>query len=190
MIAPLDFSNPLAMAAELSPDELACLAGIDDLDNLLQFMSAPESATPEKQQDLINCLDDETVLRLLLTEIMLAATGPLSVETSACIRVGMEGIDVRSVMLAGIGGDEEAAMIGGMAAMFTTMSCLNEEEFAAAGPELGMTQEDLESFACVTNELGGPENLAAVFSSEDEAAFMTLLGAAFACGMEMEVPAG
>ena len=115
------------MAAELSPDELACLAGIDDLDNLLQFMAAPDLATPEQQQALINCLSDETVLRLLLTELMLAATGPLSVETSGCVRVGMEGIDLRSVMLVGIGGDEEAAMLGGMAAMFLTMSCLSEE---------------------------------------------------------------
>ena len=48
MIAPLDFSNPLAMAAELSPDELACLARIDDLDNLLQFYVGTGIGDPGK----------------------------------------------------------------------------------------------------------------------------------------------
>ena len=53
-----------------------------------------------------------------------------------------------------------------------------------------MTQEDLESFACVTNELGGPENLAATFGGNEEAAFMELFTASFACGLELEGPAG
>ena len=88
-------------------------------------MSAPESATPEKQQDLINCLDDETVFTPATHGDNVgplpgpAQRGHLSLHSRRT-----EGIDVRSVMLAGIGGDEEAAMIGGMAAMFTTMSCL------------------------------------------------------------------
>ena len=186
MIVPLRMDDPLAIATELSEGELACLAGVDDLDNLLQFFSTPESATSQQQQELINCLEDETVLRLFLTGLITNTTGPLSVDTSSCIRVGMEGIDLRSVMLAGVGGNEQAAMVGSMSAMFLSLSCLNEEEFEAAGPEIGMTQEDLESFDCVMQEMGGPAGMAAALEAEDESGIMALFGAAFACGLDME----
>ena len=136
-IAPLRMDDPLAIANELSPEELACIAGVDDVGNLIQLLTAPEMATPEQQSQLLGCMEDETVLRLFLTGFI-SETGPLSVESSECIRGGMEGIDLRSIMMAGNAGDEQTAMVGSMSAMFVTISCLNDEDFEVLAPVLGM----------------------------------------------------
>ena len=184
-LAPLVLDDPVSVASELSDGELACLTGIAETDRLLQIFSDPTLATPKEQAQFINCLEDESLTRLFLTELI-GDTGPLSVETSDCIRSGMEGVDLRSVMLAGSGGDEQSAMVGGMSAFFLSLSCLNDEEFAAAAPALDMTSEDRESLDCVLEQLGGPEGMAAVFSAEDESAVMELFGALMGCGMSME----
>ena len=183
-IAPLPLDDPEAIAAELSDSELGCLAGTADIDRLLQIFASPEVATMEEQTQFIGCLEDETLIRLFLTGLI-GDSGPLSEETSTCIRTGMEVVDLRSVMLAGTGGDAGASMAGSMSALFLTVSCLNEEEFAATGPSLGMSPADRESLQCVMETLGGPEGLAALIESQDEAAFMGILGAAAECGMEM-----
>ena len=135
-IAPLNMNDPVSIAAELSESELACVAGVAEIGELLQLLASPELATPEQLGQLINCLEDETLLQYFLAGLV-GATGPLSVETSMCIRSGMEGVDLRSVMLAGQAGDEGAAMVGSMSALFLTVSCLNDEELEG-GP--GMTE--------------------------------------------------
>ena len=184
-LMPLRLDDPLAIAQELSEDELACLAGSADIDRLLQVFAAPELAGPEEQAQLIGCLSDETVLRLFATGL-LADAGPLSVETSMCIRSGMNGVDLKSVMLAGNSGDEAAAMVGSMSALFVTLSCLNDEEFAAAAPALGMQPEERESLDCVLEQLGGAESMGQTLGAGDEAAMMALFGAAMGCGMQLE----
>ena len=184
-IAPLRMDDPAAVTGELSQSELECLAGVADTERLLEFFASPELATPEQQIQLIGCLEDETTLRIFLTGLI-GDTGPLSEETSACIRTGMEGIDLRSVMLAGTAGDEQAAMIGGMSGMLLTLSCLNEEEFEAAAPALDMTSEDRESLQCVLERLGGPEGMAETLGSGNENSFMALFGVAMGCGLQME----
>ena len=186
-IAPLNMEDPAAIASELS--ELACLAGTADTDRLLQLFASPELASPEEQIQLIECLEDETLLRIFLTGII-GETGTLSEETSACIRAGTEGIDLRSVMLAGIGGDEQTAMVGSMSAFFVSLACLNEEEWETAGPALDMDASDQESMQCVLEELGGPEGLAATLETEGEAGFLALLGAATKCGLDSDAGPG
>ena len=181
-IAPLLMDDPTAIASELTESELTCLAGTAETGRLLQLFVSPDLASPEEQTQLIGCLEDETLLRMFLTGFI-GGTGLLSEETSACIRIGMEGVDLRSVMLAGTAGGEEAAMIGGMSALFLTVGCLNEEEFEVAGPALGMSPEDRESQMCAMEKLGGPEGIAAVLGSGDEAALMILFGAAMECGV-------
>ena len=188
-IAPLRMEDPAAIAEELSESELTCLAGVAETERLLQLFAAPELATPEEQTGLIGCLEDETLLRIFLTGLI-GDTGPLGEESSACIRVGMEGVDLRSVMMAGMGGNEEAAMIGSMSAMFLTMACLSDEEFTAAAPALGMSPDDRESLNCVMEQLGGPEGIAETLGKGDESSFMALFGAAMGCGLEMGPPAG
>ena len=109
-----------------------------------------------------------------------------------CIRGGMQGIDLRLVMLAGNAGDAEAAMLGSMSALFLTLSCLNEEEFEAAAPALDMNPEDRESFQCALEQLGGPEGMAETLGSGNENSFMALFGAAMGCGLQIggEAPGG
>ena len=183
-LTPLAVDDPDAIAEELSESELACMSEISDTERLAQLFEAPELATPEEQEQIIGCLEDETIMRMFLAGLI-GETGALSEETSACVRGGMESIDMRSVMVAGMGGDEEAAMIGGMSAMFLTMSCLNEEEFEAAAPTLDMTPEDREGLQCVLDQLGGPEELADSLGSGDQAAMMAFFGAAIECELEM-----
>ena len=184
-ITPLLLDDPLAIAGELSEAELACAAGVADLSRLLQIFSAPEHASPEELTQLIGCLEDETVLRLFVTTIV-GLEDPLSKETSECVRAGMEGIDARAVILSGMAGDEQAAMMGSMAAFTLILTCLNEEEFAAAAPALDIDPEEREGFLCLMGELGGADKLAAAFSGQDEQAMLALIGATISCGLEME----
>ena len=156
VIAPLLLDDPIGIATELSEGELECSAGVAPLDRLLQIFGAPDTATPEEQSQLIGCLEDETVLRVFLTGLI-GMSDPLSEESSQCIRTGLAGVDVRSVMLAGTAGDAETAMVGSMSAFFLTLSCLNEDEWQAAAPSLGMGPADREGLQCLLEELGGPE---------------------------------
>ena len=183
-IQPLLLDDPLKVAGELSEAELECVYGIADLGRLMQIFSALELASPDEMSQLINCMEDETVLRLFITQLA-GVVEPLSVETSACIRAGMEAIDPRTVMLAGIGGDPQAAMMGSMASLSLVLSCMNDEEFAAVAPGLDMQPGDREGMQCLLEELGGPEGFAAL-TGEDEEAMMALFGAAVVCGIEME----
>lgn len=182
-IAPLTMDDPAALAEELSDSELACLAGNAETDQLLKLLASPELASPEQQTQLIECLEEETVLRIFLTGII-GETGTLSEETSACIRAGSEGIGLRSVMLAGIAGDEQTAMVGSMSAFFVTVACLNDEEWETAGPAMDMDASDRESLQCVLEELGGPEGLSATLETQGQAGFMALFGAAANCGLD------
>ena len=89
---------------------------------LMQIFAAPELASTEEQTKFIGCFEDETLLRLFLTGVM-GGAGPLSVETSGCIRTGMEGVDLSTVMLSGAAGDEQAAMAGSMSAFILSVMC-------------------------------------------------------------------
>ena len=184
-IRPLRLDDPLNVAGELSEAELACASGVADLGRLLQIFSAPEQAEPDELSQLITCLEEETVLRLFITTLV-GLEDPLSEEASACIRGGMEGVDARGVMLSGMAGDEQTAMMGSMSAFLLILTCLNDEEFAAAAPALGVPVDEREGMLCLVGEIGGPEVLAAAFSGQDEGAMMAMFGAAITCGLEMD----
>ena len=173
------------MEAALSESELACIAEVVGTEQLLEFLAEPEQATPEEQAKLVGCLENETLLRIFVTGLIEHAN-PLSDDTSACIRAGMEEIDLRSVMLAGMSGDEEAAMIGGLSGMLLVISCLNEEEYAAAANVLDMNPDDYESLQCVVEQMGGPEGMAETLGAGDERSLMAFFAASFECGLQME----
>ena len=170
---PLD--DPMAIASELSQSEMACITGVADVGSLMQFFAAPELVSPEQRAQVLGCFEDETLLRMFLTGI-LAGTGPLSVETSQCIRAGMEGVDLAAVMLAGATGDEAGAMAG-TSTFILALTCLNEDEWQAAAPVLGAAPEERENLQCVVEEMGGPEGFAETLAAGDEASFMALFGA-------------
>lgn len=84
-------------------------------------------------------------------------------------------------------------MIGSMSAFMLTLSCLNEEEWQAAAPALGMNPGDRERLQCVLEELGGPRGMAALLGSQDENILMELTAVQAECqpGTEtQEAPGG
>ena len=184
-IEPLRLDDPLAIAAELSESELSCVMGVADLGRLMEIFAAPDQASIEEQSSLFGCFEDETLLRIFLTGVIEAA-GSLSVETSGCIRAGMEGVDLTAVMLSGIAGDEEAAMVGSMSTILLTFMCLNDDEWEGAAALLGVPPEERENLECLMDELGGPEGLAETLGAGDEDAFFALFGAAMTCGLQMQ----
>ena len=184
-LAPLPLADPEAIALELSTVELTCLALTADLDRLLQVFASPELASPEEQTKLLNCLEDDTVTRLFLTGLI-GGAGPLSAESSACIRTGMAGVDLRSVMVAGTMGDEGTAMAGSMSAFLLTVGCLNEAEWSAAAPALDMNPSDRESLQCVMTAMGGPEGMAMALQPDNAGSILALLRAAMGCGLPLE----
>ena len=159
---------------------------------LAEILSGGDWGDPGELEEILGCLEDETVLRLFVSGVM-GGSGELSVESSECVRGGLSGGDLRSVMLAGIGGDAEAGMVGGMGAMFLTLSCLNDEEWRATAPLFGMGVEDRENVQCLLQLMGGPEGLSKVMSAGDagdEGSAMVVFNAATACGLDPEGETG
>ncbi len=148
--------------SELSDAEQSCLAGNVDPQQVMALLGGtPGLVSPEETTALIQCLEDEMLLRLFLTGLI-GQTGPLSAESSACVRSGFANFDLRSVVLATpVESDAAAAMAGSMAGFLLTLSCLNDEEWQAVGPSLGMGADDRDGLQCMLAELGGPEGLAA-----------------------------
>ena len=184
-LVPLNLSDREAVASELSDAETDCISEVAGTDELLQFFAAPELASPEDQTHFLICLEDDTVTRMFLTGLI-GESGPLSEEASVCIRSGMEVLDLRSVMLAGVGGDAGAAMTGSMSAFIMTLTCLNEAEWGAVAPPLGVSSEDREGMLCLLEALGGPEGLAEAMQREDEAAITAFVDASMSCGLPLE----
>ena len=106
---PLPVTDPLAMASSFSESELTCLAGVADVERLLQLFASPEKASPEERTKVLGCLQDETLLRYFLT-VVVQASAPLSAESSGCIRTAVEALDLRTLIQSGTAGSEQAAM--------------------------------------------------------------------------------
>ena len=159
---PPSVADPQAFVSEVSDAEQACLLENIDPDRLMLLAGGPDLATEEEGASFMGCLEHGTLLRLFLTPV-LDETGPLSPESSACIRDGFAGVDFATLMIAdgaesGPSEDPTAAMAGMMAGFFSALSCLNEDELQAASSALGMAPEDLQGLKCVLDELGGPEH--------------------------------
>ena len=184
-IAPLRMDAPEAFLAGLADSEQSCVSENLDPQELMALLGAPEMASPDEAEQFLQCLEDETLMRLFLTGLI-GQAGTLSEETSACIRGGFSGFDLRSMMLASAtGGDEEAGMTGGMAAFVLTLSCLDEDEWAAAAPALEMAPGDRETLQCVMEALGGPEGVAAALQPAGGGPPTAFFEAAMGCGMPM-----
>ena len=128
-ISPLPLDDPTSIDAQLAESELACLLEAVGADWLPHLFASAIEASAEGQVQIINCLEDETLTRLYLAGPF-GGMGPLSVESSACIRSAMEVLDLRSILLAGFSGDEQMYTVGGLSAYFVSLSCLRAE-FAA-----------------------------------------------------------
>ena len=187
-LAPLAAENADALLADVSSSESMCLSDNIPSDRLAVLATTPELATEAEREAFIGCLEHDTRLRLLLTPV-LNATGPLSVESSACMHSSYANTDLAALMSsvaadAGTGPEAEAAMAQGMVTFFVSLSCLNEEEFQTASVAMGLAPGERENFLCVLDQVGGQDALAALLipSAEFPA---ELFQAAFGCQFQM-----
>ena len=171
------------MLSEPSDTELACIG--DNPEKLARSIVGPGQASREEQAKLIGCLEDETLAKIFLAGFV-PGPGPLSQETSDCVRAGFEVIDPRTVMTAGMDGDPGRAMAGSMAAFSVTVACLNDREWEASAPMMGMPPEEREGTVCLMEALGGPGEMAEAMRAAGEGDFENLARAGAACGLDLE----
>ena len=182
VIAPFDLQDQQAMMSALSPEELGCILQNADLQALQKMASAPDTATPEEAEGFINCLGDEALLNLFMVPFT-SQTGALSEETSACVRIGFEGLDLRALMLGTLAPkDDPAAIASGLTGFVVTLSCLNQEEWEAASPALDLGPYNPDSLQCLLEKTGGLEGLTAMLSP-DAGPPIALFGAAAECNL-------
>ena len=183
VITPLMMEDPETLASELSESETACLAGTADAERLGRILYGTEESTPEELNAILGCLQDETLLRLLLSGFV-QDPAPLSKETSACIRTGFEKIDLRGAMLATVLGNEQDKMM--FASIFVTIACLNDEEWETAATVLGVDLGTRAAMMCLLEEMGGTTGLTAALEPGAEESFTALILAPTGCDLEME----
>ena len=143
--------------------------------------------SPEATVAIVDCLQDETVLRLFLTSLV-GMTEPFSLETSMCIQEGLVPLNLRQILT----GDSPAQSLAlSMAALNVSVVCMNDDEWDAYAPRLGMRPEDREVSACLLEELGRPAELAeALQASSAGEVPEELIRAMDVCGLATSPPAG
>ena len=172
-VAPIDLDDPQAFLSALPAAEQACLAANSNPMRVLTLAGLPGAAiaSPQESAALLACLGDDTLLRIFLTGMLAGVGGPLSPESSDCVRAGFGNLGLRPVMLARAAeSDPGGAMFGSTAALFVALSCLNEAEWQAAAPALGMSPGDRATLRCVRETLGGPAAMAAALQLPADAA--------------------
>ena len=107
----------------------------------MRSLTGQTPTSREEQARLIGCLNDETLARLFLAGFV-PGPGPLSTESSECVRAAFDVINPREVMTAGLEGNPGMAMASSMAALSVTMACLSNEEWYQAAPAVGMSEEE------------------------------------------------
>ena len=93
-------------------------------------------------------------------------------------------------MTAGIEGDPGRAMAGSMAALSVTIACLNDQEWEATAPQVGMGPSEREGMQCLMAELGGPGQMAEAMKAAQEGEFPELAKAGAECGLNMGQASG
>lgn len=191
-LAAADVGDPQVFLSGLSPEERSCLndGGIGPQE--LQSMAAPPpGGSGETTLAIINCLRDETVLRLFLTQLI-GQVEPFTPETSTCIREGFVPLDLRGMLTPAVVGDAPANSLAlSMAALSVSVGCLNDAEWETYAPRLGMNPADREVAACLFEQLGGPKELAEAMSSAGRGGTPEeLIRAGETCGLEGMAPSG
>ena len=95
VIIPLNLSDSEAALSRLSKSEISCLeqaASPGRLHEILRDVGVP---VPEEEAWIVACLADETLFSVFVA-LLLWNPGPLSQETFACLRTGLEWVDPRS----------------------------------------------------------------------------------------------
>ena len=187
VITPLNLVDSEAALSRLSKPEISCLeqaAGPGRLHEILRDTRVP---VPEADAWIVACLGDDTLINIFLA-MLLSDSGPLSQETSACLRTGLEWVDLRELMTEDTRGREQDDRVGAvfLSGYFTAAACLNQEEWDATAADLGLDPGDQETFQCFLEAVGGPEALAAALEGTDQAGSVSLYPAMMGCGLDFE----
>ncbi len=186
-LAPLRLQDPGVLQSALSDAELACIG--DDPETLTRALTGQGPTSQDEQAKLIGCINDENLARIFLAGFV-PSPGPLSLETSDCIRAAFEVIDPRAVMTAGAGGDPEKAIAGSMAGISVTIACLTDEEWEANASQLGGGSGIRDGMQCLMETLRGPGQMATAVQAAQEGNIDDLAQAGPECGLDMGPAAG
>ena len=186
-LAPVRLQDSESLQSALSNAELACIG--DDPETLNRSLTGQGPASREEQARLIGCLNDETLARLFLAGFV-PGPGPLSTESSECVRAAFDVINPREVMTAGLEGNPGMAMASSMAALSVTMACLNDEEWDQAAPAVGISEEERAGAQCLMAGLGGPRQMAEAMQAAGEGDFTKLAEAGAVCGLNIAPASG
>ena len=159
-----------SLQSALSEAELGCTG--DDPEELARLLAAPGPESREEQVRLLNCLHDETLVRIYVSAFV-PGPKPLSLATSHCVREALAIIQPRSILMAGIEGDPGRATALSMVGMMGALVCLNDEEWSALAPMTVMGQQDRAGMQCLMEELGGPGQFAEAALATQESHFST-----------------
>ena len=187
VITPMDLSDSEAALSRMSKPEISCLeqaAGPGRLHQILRDIRVPVT---EEEAWTMACLGDETLTGVFLA-MFLGDSGPLSQETSACLRTELEWVDLRELMTEDTRGREQDDRVGAifLSGYFTAIACLNQEEWDATAADLGQDPRDQESIQCFLDVVGGPEKLAAAMEGTDDDGSVDLYRAMLGCGLDFE----
>ena len=155
LLTPLNVEDAQAVASQLSEPELECIgrnpAG-------LAYRLYGQSRPTEIYEETIACLDDDTLDQIFLATFLPDA-GTLGPESSDCLRTAFWVIRPRAVMTGGDEDDPNPGRGGFFTALTAIAACLNDQEWAAAAPQLEMEQDDRDHALCLTTALGGPADM-------------------------------
>ena len=148
-LPPGDVNNPLnlgdseAALSRLSKPEISCLEQATGPGRLLEILRDARLPVPEEEAWIVACLGDETLFSVFVA-LLLGDPGPLSQETSECLRTELEWVDLRELMTEDTRerGQDDRVRAVFFSAYFTAAVCLNQEEWDATATALGLNPGD------------------------------------------------
>lgn len=143
--------NAEAFTAALTQAEWECVADVVGSRDRTEVYERAAAADEQEIGMLTGCLGKEALVMMFQAEL-LEATGPLSAESSACIRDNLGSIPSH-----GYSFENLVEFIATQTAGFAVVvSCLNEDEWKSGPLNMGLGEYDPDGFACVVDKLGGP----------------------------------
>ncbi len=190
VLSPLSVHGDEIVDSELSDAELECIKEIGPFMYQRWDFILPGPGYQEERAKIIGCLEDETVARIFVADTA-EGVPTLSLESSACIRAAFKVIDPRLMMLAKVEGFPEDTLSSATILSLVTMACLNDAEWETAAELLREESELRELMRCMMEKLGGPGEMTAAMTAEDEEHQKALAESATVCTEETRpVPDG
>ena len=187
VIIPLNLGDSEAALSRLSKPEISCLKQAASPGRLHEILRGVRVPVPDEEAWIVACLGDETLFGVFVA-MLIGDPGPLSQDTSTCLRTGLEWVDLRELMTEDTrerGQDDRAGAVF-LSGYFTAAACLNQEEWDAAATDLGLNPGDQETFRCFIEAVGGPETLATALEGTDDDRSVDLNRARLGCGLFLE----